>query len=259
MKLSKRLELVASFVPRGSRVADIGTDHGYIPIYLTEEGICAGAVAADVREGPLCRAREHIRERGLESRIQVRLSDGLKEIGPDEADTVVIAGMGGQLVIHILEDGRHMWDTVKTWILSPQSELDKVRRYLEEQGFFISREAMTLDEGKYYTVMGVRREDGDSEDCRKCGALRNGEAPRNGEVPQNGEALWGYEKPWEYLYGKLLIAEKNPVLLDYLCQEEGRLKGILKALEVQDTPGARTARETAMEQLTWIKEAKDAM
>lgn len=80
MKLSKRLELVASFVPRGSRVADIGTDHGYIPIYLTEEGICAGAVAADVREGPLCRAREHIRERGLESRIQVRLSDGLKAL-----------------------------------------------------------------------------------------------------------------------------------------------------------------------------------
>ena len=119
MKLSKRLELVASFVPEGSRIADIGTDHGYIPIFLTEKGICQSALAMDVREGPLSRAREHIREKNLEDRIQVRLGDGLKELRPGEADTVVIAGMGGQLVIHILEEGRHMWDSVKTWILSP--------------------------------------------------------------------------------------------------------------------------------------------
>ena len=229
MKLSKRLELVASFVPEGSRIADIGTDHGYIPIFLTEKGICQSALAMDVREGPLSRAREHIREKNLEDRIQVRLGDGLKELRPGEADTVVIAGMGGQLVIHILEEGRHMWDSVKTWILSPQSELDKVRRYLEQEGFMICREAMTLDEGKYYTVMAVAR-----------GRMK-------------------YEEPWEYLYGKLLIQAKDPVLLDFLNQEEKRLMGILGALEGQDTPGAEAARQTAVRQIDWIKEAKDAV
>ena len=229
MIVSKRLELVASFVPEGSRIADIGTDHGYIPIFLTEKGICQSALAMDVREGPLSRAREHIREKNLEDRIQVRLGDGLKELRPGEADTVVIAGMGGQLVIHILEEGRHMWDSVKTWILSPQSELDKVRRYLEQEGFMICREAMTLDEGKYYTVMAAAR-----------GRMK-------------------YEEPWEYLYGKLLIQAKDPVLLDFLNQEEKRLKGILGALEGQDTPGAEAARQTAVRQLDWIKEAKDAV
>lgn len=229
MKLSKRLELVASFVPGGSRVADIGTDHGYIPIFLTEKGICESALAMDVREGPLSRAREHIREKGLQEKIRVRLSDGLKELQPGEADTVVIAGMGGQLVIHILEEGRHMWESVKTWILSPQSELDKVRRYLEQEGFVIRREAMTLDEGKYYTVMESAR----------------------GEMK--------YERPSEYLYGKLLIEGKDPVLKDFLDHEELRLRGILAALDGQETPGAERARESTSGQLEWIKEAKDAM
>ena len=102
MKLSKRLELVASFVPKGSRIADIGTDHGHLPICLVEQGICPGAVAMDVGRGPLGRANAHIREHGLSGVIETRLSDGLARLRPGEADTVVMAGMGGQLVIHIL-------------------------------------------------------------------------------------------------------------------------------------------------------------
>ncbi len=229
MKLSRRLELVASFVPEGSRVADIGTDHGYIPIFLVENGICESALAMDVREGPLSRAREHIREKGLQEKIRTRLSDGLKALRPGEADAVVIAGMGGQLMIRILEEGRHMWDSAAAWILSPQSGQDKVRGYLEQAGFAIRREAMTLDEGKYYTVMEVSR-----------GKMR-------------------YEKPWEYLYGKLLVEAGDPVLRDFLDQEEMRLRDILAKLDGQTTPGARTARESTVRQLAWIKEAKDAM
>ena len=229
MKLSKRLELVASFVPRGSRVADVGTDHGYIPIHLVEEGICREALALDVREGPLARAAAHIREKGLEDRIGLRKSDGLKALVPGEADTAVIAGMGGQLVIHILEEGRHMWDSICTWILSPQSELDKVRHYLEEEGFAICREAMVFDEGKYYTVMEVKR-----------GKMH-------------------YEKPSEYLYGRELIQRQDPVLLDYLQQEKRRILGILEGLNGQEGMGAESAANELTRQLETIKEAVYAM
>ena len=117
MKLSRRLEMVISFVEKGSRIADVGTDHGYVTIVLAERGLVDGGVAMDVKEGPLKRAREHIRQHGLDGVIEVRLSDGVKELGDEEADTVIIAGMGGELVIHILEDGRRLWEQVKHWIL----------------------------------------------------------------------------------------------------------------------------------------------
>ena len=106
MKLSKRLETIASFVPEGSRIADIGTDHGYIPIHLVQEGKAKHASAMDVRKGPLLRAQSHIQEAGLIDAIEVRLSDGLLKLEKDEADCVVIAGMGGELMIPILEEGR---------------------------------------------------------------------------------------------------------------------------------------------------------
>ena len=93
MKLSKRLETVASFVPKGSNIAEIGTDHGYVPIYLVREGLAEHAVAMDVRKGPLERAKAHVAEAGLENRIDVRLSDGLTGLKPGEADCVVIETM----------------------------------------------------------------------------------------------------------------------------------------------------------------------
>ena len=82
MKLSDRLEMIASFVEPGNRLADIGTDHGYVPIYLVQTGRVPSALAMDVRKGPLLRAEEHIREAGLSGRIQTRLSDGLKKLAP---------------------------------------------------------------------------------------------------------------------------------------------------------------------------------
>ena len=131
MKLSKRLEMIASFVKPGSRLADIGTDHGYIPIALTERGVILSALAMDVRKGPLERAREHIGEAGLAEQIETRLSDGLEKLKAGEADTV-----------------------------------EHVRRYLLEHGFSIDREAMVKEDGKFYTIMDVagpgRR---DAADC----------------------------------------------------------------------------------------------
>lgn len=229
MRLSKRLELVASFVPKGSRVADVGCDHGYIPIELVGRGICPEGIAMDVGKGPLKRAGSHIQARGLSGKISTRLSDGLSALMPGEADSAVIAGMGGELVIHILESGRHLWDSMGQFILSPQSELEKVRYYLEENGFRIEKEDMVLDEGKYYTVMLVKR------------------------------GTMNYGKLHWYRYGKELIAQKNKVLSSFLEKEEERMGAILKPLQLQQTPGAKAAAEEIEKQLACLNQARKEM
>lgn len=229
MKLSKRLEMVASFVERGSRIADIGTDHGYLPIALIERGVSPGAIAMDIGQGPLARAREHVLACGMEDKIELRLSDGLAALKPGEADTVVIAGMGGELVLHILEQGRALWESTGTFVLSPQSELDKVRIYLEKNGFCIVREAMVFEDGKFYTVMLAKR------------------------------GRMSLDRPAHYLYGKYLIEAGDSVLALYLEKEKARMQAILWELEGQETKKAQEAREKLLCELGWIKEVQDEM
>lgn len=186
MQLSKRLRMNASLVTPGNRLADVGTDHGYIPIALVQERVIPSALAMDVKEGPLSRAKEHIREFRLESYIHTRLSDGVQSMRPGEADSVLIAGMGGALTVKILSEGRDILETVKELILQPQSELDKVRRYLEVSGYCIVQEDMVQEDGKYYTVMKAVH-----------GEMR-------------------YDREIFYRYGKLLLKNRHPVLKDYL-------------------------------------------
>ena len=140
IRLSDRLRMNASFVTPGNRLADVGTDHGYIPITLVMEKKIPSALAMDVNEGPLERAKEHIREFQLESCIHTRLSDGVQALHPGEADSVLIAGMGGALTVKILAEGEQVLKSVKELILQPQSEIDKVRRYLEKTGYRIVKE-----------------------------------------------------------------------------------------------------------------------
>lgn len=229
MKLSHRLRTIASFVPEGSRVADIGTDHGYIPIYLVQNHIAKHAIAMDIRKGPLERAAGHIKDFRLQEQIEVRLSDGLTRLLPGEADTVVIAGMGGGLLIHILEEGRHVWDTVENFILSPQSDISDVRCYLEEHGFCIRREVMLTDEGKYYTVMDV------------------------------GKGVMSCDRPIHQRYGRYLLDKKDKVLLEYLDKERRTLTELFSVLKVQNTDSARMRCEEISEELAIIKEAQYEM
>ena len=229
MKLSERLNTVVSFVKPGSRVADVGTDHGYVPIELARRGIIRHGLAMDVRKGPLERAKEHIRQYGLEDVIETRLSDGICQMQDGEADTVIVAGMGGELVIHILEEGQRFWDQIDHWILSPQSELDKVRDYLAGHGFAMERETMLKEEGKYYVVMDVVR----------------------GQM----EPL----KPWESLYGPLLLKEKHPVLAEFLAKEKTLCESILKGLAGQESESAGNRAEELRKQIQWIEEAQHEM
>ncbi|MGI6056966.1 MAG: tRNA (adenine(22)-N(1))-methyltransferase [Bilifractor sp.] len=157
-KMSERLLAVASLVTPGSRTADIGTDHGYVPVYLVENGIVPSAVAMDVRKGPLARAKETVAGAGLSDRIGLRLSDGLEKLQPGEADTAVIAGMGGMLICRILTSHPETTESLKELVLEPQSETDKVRRLLPEIGFAITDERMIFEDGKYYPVIKAEKQ-----------------------------------------------------------------------------------------------------
>ena len=155
MKLSDRLETVLSFVACEGTAADIGTDHGYVPIELVRRKLVKRALAMDVQKGPLSRAEKNVKAAGLEEKIETRLSDGLNKLRPGEAETVIIAGMGGELLIHILEQGERMWESVNQWVCSPHSEIPKVRRWLWEHKFPIVRESMVYEEEKYYTILSL--------------------------------------------------------------------------------------------------------
>lgn len=229
MLLSKRLTAIASFVPPGGRVADVGTDHGYIPLYLVKNGIVPSAIAMDVRSGPLSRAEEHVREQGLADRIELRLSDGLDALRAGEADTVVISGLGGPLMTEILTRGSRTAGAVKSFVLSPQSDIPGVRVFLRENGYRIAREALVRDEGKYYTVMLAEH---------------------------------GTDAPGRYiddLYGRDLIDRRDPVLIEYLRREEERLQGLLISLSGSSKPQACLRSGQVREELSYTRQALQIM
>lgn len=144
-KITPRLKMVADLVPRCAHVADVGTDHGYLPIYLVNKGICERALAADVNEGPLSAARKNIALTRVKDKIETVLSDGLKAI--ESADCVTIAGMGGELIASILE---HRKEGMTRFVLQPQRSYDVLRRFLAKSGFEIKKEALAKENDKMY-------------------------------------------------------------------------------------------------------------
>ena len=227
MELSKRLKAVAELVTPGMRLADVGTDHGYIPIYLTEAGVIPSAIAMDINKGPLERAKEHIREHGLEGKIQTRLSDGLKNLQMNEADCMIAAGMGGGLVIRILSEERDTAGSLKELILQPQSEIDSVRKYLTEEGYRIVAEDMVYEDGKYYPMMKA-------VPCM-AGA---------GEIPYSEEELE---------FGRVLLQQAHPVLGQFLEREMEIQNRILSALESQESVRAKKRMEEISYRIEWMR------
>ena len=152
LELTPRLRLLADWVPPGARLADVGTDHGYLPVWLRLHGRVVSAIACDLRKGPLDRARETGRTYGAEG-IDYRLGNGLEVVSPEEADAIVIAGMGGENIAAILArapwtaDGRH------TLLLQPQSRAETLRAFLADNGYAIRREVLVEDRGTLYPVM----------------------------------------------------------------------------------------------------------
>ena len=224
-RLSERLMHIAGQVRVGQVLADVGCDHGYLPIYLVQKGCMQRAIAMDINEGPLQRAREHIKQESLGEYIQTRLSNGLDKLSPGEADAVMIAGMGGNLTIDILTRGEAVVRTLDQLILEPQSDLAAVRAFLRENDYFIEAEDLVLEDGKYYPILRV--------------------------LPQKSSDVSDFSEesglPLAVLdaYGHRLLADHHPVLLSFLKKEKSQCEQILAGLPEEDTKSDRIARRRA--------------
>lgn len=218
IELSKRMQMVADMVTKGNVAADIGCDHGFVSIYLVEQEICPKVIAMDVNEGPLLRAKEHVTERGLDEKIDIRLSDGIDKLMKNEADSIFIAGMGGRLVIKILSDHFDRVKELKEVILQPQSELHLVRRFLKEQGMSIVQEDMVEEAGKYYPCM---------------------------------KAVWKEQKAeyteLEEWYGPLLLNQRHPVLYQFLLKEKNMFAQITE--DIRKNAKCGVAEDTKAENI----------
>ena len=202
MQLSKRLRAVAKMVTPTAAIADIGCDHGYIPIYLVKGGIVSHALAMDINYGPLECAKENIAAYNYENKIETRLSDGLVALGQGEVQGIVIAGMGGNLIIKILSEGKAIIANVAEMILQPQSEIAEVRKFLQANDYYIVAENMVCEDDKYYPMMKVMH--GRMESLREV----------------------------DYRYGPCLLKDKNSVLKKFLEKEKKTLEKITKQISV---------------------------
>ena len=157
MSISPRLKHIANLVTKGNIAADIGTDHGYVPVYLVREGISPFAFAMDLSPGSLAKAIELVKKTGLEGNIECRLSDGLDKLSPFEADTVIISGMGGLLMTRILSGNPETLSTVKELILSPHRDADLVRDFIEANKFYIVTDEIFEDKKRQYVIIKAAR------------------------------------------------------------------------------------------------------
>ena len=154
--ISKRLELVASFVPQGAILLDVGSDHAYLPIELIERGQIESAIAGEVVEGPYQSAVKNVEAHGLKEKIQVRLANGLAAFEEaDQVSVITIAGMGGRLITRILEEGLDKLANVERLILQPNNREDDLRIWLQNHGFEIVAENILEEAGKFYEILVV--------------------------------------------------------------------------------------------------------
>lgn len=216
--------MVADLVKPGETLADIGCDHGYLSIWLVDNGVVSRAVAMDLREGPLMHAKENVSFFGKNEQIETRLSDGMNELRPGEADRIVIAGMGGILMSDILHRGRECVKMASQLVLQPQSDVDLVRQAVHDNGYCIVDERACYEDGKYYV-------------CFSC-------EPGTEERPYT-EA--------EYRYGRILPARKDAVYLRYLAAELEKRERMLSGLLAAETDTARERIPSAQEEIAQLR------
>lgn len=152
IKLTKRLQAIADMVKQGSTPVDVGTDHGYIPVYLVENEICNTAIACDINEAPLNSCRFLVSQSGLEDKIKCVLSNGLQSVN-ENYDTVIIAGMGGELIADILSKAKGV--SSKNIILNPMTHPEIARKWLFDNGFEISKDIIVADGRHHYSIFSA--------------------------------------------------------------------------------------------------------
>lgn len=240
--MSRRLSALASWVPEGARVADIGTDHALLPVFLAGSGRAASVIAGDVHAGPVEAARRQVRDAGLESIVAVRQGDGLAVVSPGEADTVVIAGMGGSLMVRILEQGREPLQGVHTLILSPHIAEDAVRMWLSDNDYLIDAELLLEEDGVIYTLIRANKVSGE--------ALREGLA-RLYDQTLLAPALPRLPLPLMYEMGPYLLREPTDVFMEKWEQELAKKTRVVAQL------GYASAPEAAEKAREWEEDIKD--
>lgn len=153
MKLTNRLLKIASLVDKNKRLADIGTDHGYIPVYLLNKGKIDFAILADINKGPLENARSEVRRNKLENKVDLRLGSGIEVLKKGEVDEVIIAGMGGILIGELLEANKEVAHSVEKLILQPMQAQEELRSYLLNNGYEIIDEYLEKEDFRLYEII----------------------------------------------------------------------------------------------------------
>ena len=246
MLLSDRMRAVAGLVQPCKSIADIGCDHGYVAMELVRSKVCRHVIAMDVNSGPLDRARHNIADFCMQDYIETRLSDGVSALREGEAEGIICAGMGGKLVISILEQGKKLIGEMKQVILQPQSELSEGRGYLREKGYLVEKEDIIYEDGKYYPMMRALpgafgklewQISGNLEQkCRKSGVYING-IPASRQPFNISETSKGEAKRLTRVqdtYGPCLLSMAHPVLKRYLLWQKAYFEKIRNDLLSQE-------------------------
>lgn len=199
IQLTPRLRAVADMVPAGARLADVGTDHAYLPAYLLQEGVVQRAVVSDLRRGPLDRARTTAERYGFTERMDFRLCDGLSGIAPEEADTIVIAGMGGETIAAILEAAPWTAQGERVLVLQPMTMQHVLRPWLQGHGFRITEERLACEGESIYTIIQARPGSMEPLTPVQCWAGRQNGDPLRGKylgrlLEHTGRALKGLSR-----------------------------------------------------------------
>jgi len=231
LKLSLRLRTIADFVPPGARVADIGSDHALLPVYLVQSGKTPSAVAGEVNAGPLQAAKSQIAASGLGRAIDARLGDGLSVVVPGEVDCVTIAGMGGALMADILEAGASggKLEGVHTLVLQPNVGEDLVRGWLLRQGWHLAAERLLEEDGKYYEVLlALRIPDAArlTESVYDPGFLRLGHADE-------------LKKGWLLRMGPWLLRQPTEHFFRKWSDEQEKLRSVCAQIDRSDAAEAK--------------------
>lgn len=210
MKLSQRLQAIADLVPEGARVADIGTDHGFLPCWLAQTQRASQVIACDVNAQPLALAQKNISDYQVADRVSTRLGDGLQCIAPGEVDVVTIAGMGSSLMLEILDGAPAVTDRLRRVILQPNVGAEAVRIWAEKNRWQIVREDLVRENGRFSVIL----------------ALEPGRSPQ----PMSAVELY---------LGPKLLADQHPLLGLYISEEWDKTQKILAQLAQSDNEESR--------------------
>lgn len=227
MKLSKRLQYVASYIEKGMSIADIGTDHAYLPCYVISQGISPFAVAGDVVDGPYQSALRQVAQSGLTDKLKVRKGNGLDVIQPGEVECIVIAGMGGTLITDILMDGHEKLTEINRLILQPNIAADNVRRWLWNNNWNIVAEELIEEDGKFYEIIAAE--------------------------PNKGKKVHMTEK--EILLGPYLLKKKHAAFQKKWQQELKQWENVLRQLEqASETDKIVDKRQEIQQKMSIVQE-----